>query len=101
MRRGRIFTARMPSYAGCGKRTSRRIYFVTEVSETVDTNGVVRAIQGADLLRKAGLRALPAVAGSNATEEARALASREKVLLVTDGTMENLEAVQQGLNAGS
>lgn len=86
---------------GLWQTDEQEIYFVTEVSETVDTNDVVRALQRTDLLRKAGLRALPAVAGSNATEEARALASREKVLLVTDGTMENLEAVQQSLNAGS
>ncbi|NSW78937.1 MAG: hypothetical protein HPY54_07865 [Chthonomonadetes bacterium] len=52
-------------------------------------------------MRKIKFRAAPAVAGSDATKEARFIAGREGVLLVTDGVMENLEAVQQYLSASA
>lgn len=77
------------------------MYFATEVSETVDANDVARALQRVNLLCKAELCALPAVAGGNATQEAQLVAQREKVLLITDGTTENLESIEQSLSAWS
>ncbi|MGQ9739120.1 MAG: hypothetical protein ACUVRT_14610, partial [Armatimonadota bacterium] len=86
---------------GLWEADGQEVYFATEVSETIDANDVARALQRVNLLRKAGLRALPAAAGGNATPEAQLVAQREKVLLITDGTMENLEAIEQSLSAGS
>lgn len=84
---------------GIWEEDGEPLYFATEVSETVDANDVARALRRADLLRKAGLRALPAVAGSSATQEAQLLAGREKVLLISDGASENLETALQRLSA--
>ncbi len=86
---------------GRWKQDGEFVYFAMEVSETVEANDVARALQRTELLRKAGLRAVPAVAGSDATKEARFMAGSEGVLLVTDGVMENLEAVQQYLSASA
>ncbi|MDW8104367.1 MAG: hypothetical protein RMK92_05080, partial [Armatimonadota bacterium] len=77
------------------------VFFVMEVSETVDANDVVRAIRRAELLRKAGLRAVPAVAGEDRNSEALELATDRGVLIVTNGRLENLELVVQSLSTTS
>ncbi len=69
-------------------------YLVMEVSETVDANDVVRAMRRADLLKKAGMRVVPAIAGDTVIEEAQTLAQHERVLVVTDGRVDNVELVE-------
>lgn len=72
------------------------IWLAMEVSAVVDQGDVNRAISRARLLTKAGLRALPAVAGEEVTEGARLLALRQNVPLLQDGQRANWsEALEQ------
>ncbi len=61
-----------------------QIWLVVEVSATVDRYDVERTRRRADLLRRAGLRAVPAVAGEDATMGAREEAEAHRVLMLQD-----------------
>ena len=56
-----------------------------EVSNVIDRRDVERAVRRAGLLRKAGLIAIPTVAGEAMTEGARELVKEQHVLVVLDG----------------
>ncbi|MGQ9467581.1 MAG: hypothetical protein ACUVSH_08740, partial [Anaerolineae bacterium] len=62
-----------------------QVWLAVEVSATVDRRDVERARRRADLLRRAGLRAIPAVAGEDATVGAVEEARVYKVLMLQDG----------------
>ena len=62
-----------------------QVWLVVEISATVDRHDVERARRRADLLRRAGLRAIPAVAGEDATIGAMEEAEAHKVLMLQDG----------------
>jgi len=62
-----------------------QVWLVVEISATVDRYDVERARQRADLLRRAGLRAIPTVAGEDATMGALEEAKTHKVLMLQDG----------------
>ncbi len=62
-----------------------QVWLVVEISATVDRHDVERARRRAGLLRRAGLRAIPAVAGEDATMGARDEAEAHKVLMLQDG----------------
>lgn len=55
------------------------------MSATFDKGDVERAVRRAQLLAKAGLLALPAVAGETITDGASDLASRQHALVLQDG----------------
>ena len=61
------------------------VWLALEVSSVVDRRDVERAVERAALLRKAGLLALPAVAGEQVTEGGEALAEEKGVVMVIDG----------------
>jgi len=61
------------------------VWLALEVSAVVDRHDVERAQQRAALLRQAGYRAIPAVAGEEVTEGGQAAAREGAVLLVQDG----------------
>jgi uncharacterized coiled-coil protein SlyX/predicted DNA-binding protein len=83
---------------GVWRGNGEQVFLALEVSETVDANDVVRAVRRANLLRKAGLRAMPAVGGARRNEEALALAYQQGVLVLIDGKVENMDLVEQGLS---
>ncbi len=62
-----------------------QVWLVVEVSATVDRHDVERARRRAALLRRAGLRAIPVVAGEDATLGARDEAEAHNVLMLQDG----------------
>ena len=68
-----------------------RVYVAVEVSAVVDENDVKRAQERAALLRRAGFRVVPAVAGEDVTEDAIRAAQAAAVLLVQDGIKQNWE----------
>jgi hypothetical protein len=59
-----------------------------EVSAVVDKEDVERADRRAALLRKAGLRAIPAVAGESMTQGATKLLQDLPVVMILDGRSE-------------
>ena len=61
------------------------VWLALEVSAVVDRHDVERAQQRAALLRQAGYRVIPAVAGEEVTEGGQAAAREGAVLLVQDG----------------
>jgi hypothetical protein len=61
------------------------LWLAMEVSRLVDRNDVKRALRRAELLRKAGLRVMPAAAGEDTTTESEEFARDESILLVKDG----------------
>jgi hypothetical protein len=56
-----------------------------EVSVVVDRDDVFRSIGRADLIRRGGRKALPAVAGEVFTERAEFIAADRKLLLLNNG----------------
>ncbi len=62
-----------------------QVWLVVEISATVDRHDVERARRRADLLRQAGLRAIPTVAGEDATVGALEEAEAHNVLMLQDG----------------
>jgi len=68
-----------------------RVYVAVEVSAVIDENDVKRAQERAALLRRAGFRVVPAVAGEDVTEGAIRAAQEGAVLLVQDGIKQNWE----------
>ncbi len=61
------------------------LWLAMEVSAVVDRNDVKRAQQRAALLRKAGFRAIPTVAGEQVTLGGENAARDERVFLLQDG----------------
>ena len=66
----------------------RDVWLAVEISATVDTEDVERAVERAAMLRKAGYAAIPAVAGREATSVAEEAAQGQGVLLVRDGRVD-------------
>ncbi|WP_297635893.1 hypothetical protein [Caldilinea sp.] len=77
--------------ARTGAAPTDKIYVAVEVSAVIDENDVKRAQERAALLRKAGFRVVPAVAGEDVTEGALLAAQEAAVLLVQNGTKQNWE----------
>jgi hypothetical protein len=61
------------------------VWLTVEVSVVVDKGDVDRAVRRAEVLRKAGYRAIPVVAGERATVGAKGEVQQQKVVLVQDG----------------
>lgn len=61
------------------------IWLAVEVSSVIDQYDVDRADRRANLLRKAGYRIVPVVAGENATQGAEVACHDQSVLLLQDG----------------
>jgi hypothetical protein len=62
------------------------VWLVVEISAVMDREDVARALRRTELLRRAGLIALPAVAGKTATEGAQTQARTLGVAMLQDGT---------------
>lgn len=62
------------------------VYLAVEISSVVDIGDVERAERRAELLRRAGVAAIPVVAGDDVTEGGEDLARQANVLLVQNGT---------------
>ena len=67
------------------------VWLAVEVSTTIDSRDLERALRRAGALRQAGLRALPAVAGDHATPAALQRARAERVVLLQDGSVTGWE----------
>lgn len=65
-------------------RPSEEDILVGEVSITIDAGGVSRALDRANIIRKAGLTAEPVVGGKRIAAEARRLAEASGVLVMVD-----------------
>jgi len=63
----------------------REVWLAVEISATVDTEDIERAVERATMLRKAGYAAIPAVAGREVTSVAEEVAYGQGVLLIRDG----------------
>jgi septal ring factor EnvC (AmiA/AmiB activator) len=61
------------------------VWLAVEVSAVVDREDVARALRRATLLRRAGYRAIPVVAGERATQGAEEEAHLHNVVLMQDG----------------
>jgi hypothetical protein len=61
------------------------VWLAVEVSSVVDREDVARAVRRTDLLRRAGLPAVPVVAGEHITEGGEAEVQRHHVALLQDG----------------
>jgi len=61
------------------------VLLAVEISTVVDRKDVTRARQRADFLRRAGYKAIPTVAGEEATMGAEQEARKHKVLMLQDG----------------
>jgi len=67
---------------------SPEIMLAVEISSVVDRNDVLRAVQRAKLLRKAGYSAVPVVCGEEVTKGGRDYAEKQSVVLLRDGGVE-------------
>jgi len=76
------------------------VWLAVEISGVVDRHDVERAQQRAAILRRAGYRAIPTVAGEGITESAENIAQEEHILVLQDGRHEFWEeALQAALSA--
>ncbi len=76
-----------------------QVWLAVEVSAVIDRHDVERARRRAALLRRAGLRAIPAVAGERITAGAREEALAQNVLVIQDGRASFWEeALAEALN---
>ena len=78
--------------------TDEEVILVLEASWKVHESDVERAAQRAEVLRRAGLKALPVTAGEEWPEQVEALALRERVVITQDGRVD--EASWQTALAG-
>jgi hypothetical protein len=62
------------------------VWVAIEISAVIDGSDVERAVQRAGLLRRAGVPALPAVAGDEVTEHAESAARNQGVVMLEDGS---------------
>ncbi len=84
-----------------GMTDSPQVVLALEVSSVVDSGDVERAVRRAGLLRKAGLLAVPAVAGAKVTQGAGEAAQLASVLLVQDGQRAFWDEALAGVLHGS
>ena len=70
--------------------TGEEVILVLEASWTVHENDVERAVQRAEVLRRAGLKALPVTAGEEWPQQVEALALRERVVITQDGRVDDV-----------
>jgi hypothetical protein len=68
-----------------GRADALQVVLALEVSSVIDRGDVERAVRRAALLRKAGMLAVPTVAGPKLTQGAADIAQSAGVLLVQDG----------------
>jgi len=83
-----VFRADVLARGRLASAPDKEVYLVMEVSAVVDTTDVARARRRADLMSRAGLECLAAVAGQELTEEARLEAQHSRVLCVLDGNVQ-------------
>ena len=69
--------------------TGEEVVLVLEVSWKVHESDVERAVQRAEVLRRAGLKALPVTAGQEWPQQVEALALRERVVITCDGRVDD------------
>ena len=69
--------------------TGEEVVLVLEASWKVHENDVERAVQRAEVLRRAGLKALPVTAGEEWPQQVEALALRERVVITRDGRVDD------------
>ena len=69
--------------------TGEEVILVLEVSWKVHENDVERAVQRAEVLRRAGLKALPVTAGEEWPQQVEALALRERVVVTRNGQVDD------------
>ena len=70
--------------------TGEEVILVLEASWKVHENDVERAVQRAEVLRRAGLKALPVTAGEEWPQQVEALALRERVVITQDGRVDDV-----------
>ncbi len=75
------------------------VWLAVEVSAVIDQGDVERAQRRASLLRKAGLRAVPLVAGEALTQGATDLVRETPVVLLLDGRSDGWEAALAALTS--
>ncbi|MBI1927298.1 hypothetical protein HYR99_24040 [Candidatus Poribacteria bacterium] len=68
------------------------VWLAMEISSMVDRTDVERAARRAGLLRRAGYRAIPVVAGAGVTQGGEAAARKQNVVLLQDGQMDFWDA---------
>ncbi|MBI4675841.1 MAG: hypothetical protein HY741_29730 [Chloroflexi bacterium] len=81
--RAKLITAREP--------TSPDLWVAIEVSSVIDRSDVERVQERAAMLREAGLRVIPVVAGQDITLGAKEMLEQAPVLLLLDGKSEGWE----------
>jgi hypothetical protein len=69
--------------------TDEEVILVLEASWKVHESDVERAAQRAEVLRRAGLKALPVAAGKEWPQQVEALALRERVVITRDGRVDD------------
>ena len=69
--------------------TGEEVILVLEASWKVHENDVERAVQRAEVLRRAGLKALPVTAGEEWPQQVEALALRERVVVTRNGRVDD------------
>jgi len=69
--------------------TGEEVVLVLEASWKVHESDVERAVQRAEVLRRAGLKALPVTAGEEWPEQVEALALRERVVITRNGRVDD------------
>jgi hypothetical protein len=69
--------------------TGEEVVLVLEASWKVHESDVERAVQRAEVLRRAGLKALPVTAGEEWPQQVEALALRERVVIAQDGRVDD------------
>jgi len=69
--------------------TGEEVVLVLEASWKVHERDVERAVQRAEVLRRAGLKALPVTAGEGWPAEVEALALQERVVITRDGRVDD------------
>lgn len=69
--------------------TGEEVVLVVEASWKVHESDVERAVQRAEVLRRAGLKALPVTAGEEWPQQVEALALRERVVITQNGRVDD------------
>jgi hypothetical protein len=69
--------------------TGEEVVLVLEASWMVHASDVERAVQRAEVLRRAGLKALPVTAGEEWPEQVEALALQERVVITRNGRVDD------------
>jgi rubrerythrin len=70
--------------------TGEEVILVLEASWKVHANDVERAVQRAEVLRRAGLKALPVTAGEEWPQQVEALAFRSRVVITRNGRVDDV-----------